>query len=100
MFMRYEWGLLENGDLFVEQKEISSHECTEEELGIKGDSSLFMPMSESSTFLVNRYRKKLRCIDPEEMRVKGDYDSASASLLIMRLIRCDETSEVECKSDD
>ena len=50
--------------------------------------------------LVEMYRKKLKCIEPEDMRVKGDYDSASASLLIMRLIRCDETSEVECKSDD
>ena len=50
--------------------------------------------------LVKKYHKKLKCIKPEDMRVRGDYDSPSASLLIMRLVRCDETSEVECKSED
>ena len=98
--MRYEWGSRENGDYYVEQKEIPSHVCTEEELGIQGDNSLFMPIDESVISLVKRYRKKLKCIDPEDMRVRGDYDSLSASLLIMRLVRCDETSEVDCKSDD
>ena len=100
MFMKFEWGKRENDELYVEQKEIPSHVCTEEELGIKGDNSLFFPITESQMFLVKRYRKKLRCIDQEDMRVYGDFDSAYATLMIMRLVRCDGTMEVECKSED
>ena len=34
------------------------------------------------------------------MSIAGDYDSASASLMNMRLVRCDsETSTVPCKSE-
>lgn len=51
--------------------------------------------------LVKTYQKKFKCIDPENMKVSGDFNSDTAQLMNMRLIRCDpETSAVKCKSPE
>ena len=35
-FSRYEWGMDSDGEYFVRIKEIPSHTCTKEELGLEG----------------------------------------------------------------
>ena len=35
-FSRYEWGIRENGDYFVNFDELPMHTCSREELGIEG----------------------------------------------------------------
>ena len=40
----YEWGISDNGKDFIERDiYLESHICTPEELGLKGDTTNFMP---------------------------------------------------------
>ena len=97
-FTTYEWGLDENGDTFIKFDEIPSHVCSREELGLEGDNSSFMPIIGTNVSTVNLHQKKFRCIDNEEMKVNGDYDSPEARLISMRLNRCVNTDTLTCKS--
>ena len=99
-FSRYEWGTDENGVYFWGFEEMPSHTCTKEELGIEGDNSSFMPLPENSMTYVRLYQKKLKCLDPKDMKVSGDYDSDKAQLINMRLQRCEETDTQKCKSPE
>ena len=40
----------------------------------------------------------VRCIDKEEMRINGDFNSAAARVLDLRLVRC--RGHKYCKSDE
>ena len=87
-FIKHAWGTDENGVPFSVYEEIESHTCTKEELGLEGDNSRFMPIEERNLRYVQMYQKKLRCISKDEMKVAGDFNSASANLLNMQLQRC------------
>lgn len=101
MFARYEWGeRADTGELYSEISEIPSHTCTRQELGIDGGQGSFLPLAESQMRLVETYQKKMKCIEPAEMRINGDYNSAKASLINIRLVRCSESDGVECKPQE
>ena len=65
VFNSYQWGPDEEGNFKTEIKEIPSHTCTKEELGIEGDASNFMPISPANLAEVTKYQKKFRCIDKD-----------------------------------
>ena len=46
------------------------------------------------------YQKKFKCINHEEMWVRGSFDSESARLISIRLNRCVESETQKCKSDE
>ena len=61
-----------------------------------------MPMEESQMNQVKTYYRQLKCVDDPAVNMKtiGNYDTYEASLLTMRLVRCDETAYVECKTEE
>ena len=44
------------------------------------------------------YQKKFKCLDQDEMKLRGDFNSASAQLLALQLKRCEESATIKCKS--
>ena len=89
-FKAYEWGTDESGKKFVRFDPIESHFCSKEELGLEGNSSNFMPPSQQALKDLSFFHSKLRCIDPSESRIYGDFNSAAARLLSVRLTRCSD----------
>ena len=59
-----------------------------------------MPIAEHDIKLISMYQKKFRCINKEDMYVNGDFDSAQARLISMRLNRCVNTDTLTCKSEE
>ena len=88
-FNAYEWGIGDDGKYFVRYVPLPSHTCTEEELSlVNGPNTTFLPINSESMIEVTTYRKKMLCIDPEEMYIYGDYSSSKARLLDIKLVRC------------
>ena len=61
IFKRVEWS---KTNWFA--KEIKTHECSEEELGLVGSSPKYMKPRQDSFDFVKLYRKKFRCIDEKD----------------------------------
>ena len=108
VFNSYQWGSNDEDGNFIpsEVKEIKTHTCTREELGIEGgeDNSAFLPIEDSNLVHVSNYQKKFHCIDREEMRLYGDFNSAKARILNFQLVRCHDggyfaKNGVTCKSE-
>ena len=90
VFNAYTWGGLDENGVFIPatMKEIETHTCTPEELGLKGDNSAFMPINAQNRPTVEMYQKKFLCIDKKDMRLFGDYNSDKARILNMQLVKC------------
>ena len=58
-----EWGLNEDGEYYYSENYLESHVCSEEELGLTGDSATFMPIKQSSEEELKVSSGFLRCID-------------------------------------
>ena len=68
---------------------MSYHWCSDEELGIApGDKTQIYPIFESSRDEVLTYRKKFKCIDPEDMVIWGDYDSKKGQQIRIEFEMC------------
>ena len=74
-----------------------------EELGLEGDieKSIFMPTHPASLDEVQFYSKKLKCVDKENYKIFGDYNSYKASQFNVQFLKCNKDihPDVECKSD-
>ena len=81
VFNHYRWGPEPDGSFITERKRIPDHSCSREELGIEEDRSnaMFMPVYKSSTDEVDFYWKKFQCVDKENLKLYGDYNSFKAS---------------------
>ena len=44
----YEWGFEEDGEHYYREVRLDTHICSEEELNLKGNSSIFFPIKESN----------------------------------------------------
>ena len=105
VFQHYFWGLQQDGKYRSGRERVKSmHNCTREELGLDGDKSKakFKPSYVDNTDLVNTYQKKFTCIDEEDAFIFGDYNSVSANLINIQLVKCNNVTQpgVECKSDE
>jgi len=81
VFNHYRWGPEPDGTYISERKRIQSHPCSREELGLEEDRSnaMFMPVYPSSAGEVDFYWKKFQCVDKENLKIYGDYNSYKAS---------------------
>lgn len=79
--------------------EIPTHRCTEGELGLTGDTSdsLLMPLKEEIAPDVKYYRQNYICADEQELEVYGNYNSAAAQFLTVKIDRCHDRPD--CKSE-
>ena len=76
-FRAYSWGRDPVTDeSFVGEEPVPSHPCSREELGLEGEAqSRFFPTTADSASDVSFYSKKFVCIDDENLKVFGDYNS-------------------------
>jgi hypothetical protein len=72
--------------------------CSQEELGLEGDKSNFFPVVKNNKLDRDTYNKKLLCIDPQDMRINGDFNSDEARMLQISLIKCH--GHDYCKSEE
>lgn len=73
----YGWGY--NDTIGSQSRAINYHWCSDYELGLERDgNNLIYDVRESSMWEVTTYRKKFKCIDPEDLVIWGDYNSAAA----------------------
>ena len=73
----YGWGY--EGELASGSQNLNYHYCTDEEMGITpGPKTIIFPVFETSQGEVDTYRKKFKCIDPEDLIIWGDYNSRRA----------------------
>ena len=72
----YEWGI-EGGIPWADRKNVASHNCTREELGLAGDgpAAKFYPPHGSSFDSVDLYWKKMLCFNQNELTLSGEYNS-------------------------
>lgn len=92
------WDMMESGDASFTTPTIQSHACSEEELGLTGDNSKFMPTHDTSSNYVKLYKNKFQCINQEDLEIYGNFDSKRAKLLRVALKYCQD--EVFCRSKD
>ena len=66
-----EWGD-ENGELFLRDIKLDTHQCSREELGLEGNDSSFFPTVEKNVQWVKLYQKKFICMNRKDAYVQGN----------------------------
>lgn len=80
-------------------KDLETHVCTEEELGLKGAHlSKFKPIHKSSYDYVKLYQEKFVCLNEQDLQISGNVNSKKAKRLQVTLKRCHGHSY--CKSSE
>ena len=77
----FSWGYKDDGTPFTERKPVKMHNCTREELNLDakdGYNARFFPLHQSTKANVDLWWKKFLCIDEEDLRISGDYNSEAA----------------------
>jgi len=79
-FNGFAWGPRPDGTYFTERKRLNDHICTLEELSFEGDpkNHRFFPVHEASAGIVKFYQPKFICLEPEDLYIYGDYNTAKA----------------------
>lgn len=82
-YKTYWWGEQEDGTYGVgKDLKKTRHICTREELGLDDlKNARFMPIHPKSESFVEKYYRKMICIDKSELVVSGTFDSTAADLL-------------------
>ena len=69
-FIRYSFGVDENGQNFLNDERLESHRCSKEELGLEnGPKTKFMPLIESSKRYAELHGHKLHCLEDEDLKL-------------------------------
>ena len=69
---------------------LPNHFCCDEELGFEdGPKKRIFPVFEHTLAEVNTYRKKFKCIDTENLKIWGSYNSAMAMQLAVKFHMCE-----------
>ena len=78
----YEWGLRDDGSPYTDRQRLETHNCTREELTLEEgegrSSSGFYPIIESNRHVLDLYWRKMVCINAEDARIYGDFNSIEA----------------------
>ena len=100
VFKLNSWGVNPDGTFFIKREKMNEHICSRDELGLTDnkEAAKFMPISDLYKPFIDTYQKKFICMDTEDLFLYGDYDSTTASLLNMQLIKC--TGRDDCKSEE
>ena len=85
----YGWG--NDDELAAANKTLNYHWCSDEELGlVRSDKTTRMyPVYESSTNELLTYRKKFKCIDPDELVIWGDWNSQKSQQIRVEFQICE-----------
>lgn len=90
VFNSYSWGNDEDGAVFLRRKELPSHVCNKEELGLLPDdkkelsdlkdqgTAHFFKSHPNSEVYPKMYQKKFLCVDKESLEIYGDFSSNKA----------------------
>ena len=93
---QYGWGNEEYGYSYGSHP-VENHFCTDADLGItRSEKTRIFPIFERSQAEVDTYRNKFKCIDPDELQIWGDYNSAQAMQYAVNFHMCQ--GESYCKS--
>lgn len=79
---------------------MDTHPCSEEELGLVGDDrskATFMPMNKNSENYVRTFRKKMLCLNKEDLSIYGSWDTKFTKMMDIQLRKC--TNRPDCKSE-
>jgi len=74
----FAWGPRPDGSFFTERRRLDDHICSLEELSFGGDpeNHRFFPVHSASAGIVKFYQKKFLCLEPDELFIYGDYNTA------------------------
>lgn len=94
-----EWGIDDNGLLIDDWYDFESHTCTPEELGLTDDRSnaTFYTVKPLQRAYVEKFQKKLQCINKQDLTLWGDFQSVFARQFNIFFVKC--TDKPECKTD-
>ena len=85
----YGWGY-DDSAIRTSSSSLDFHYCSDEELGLnRTENSLAFEMPEHRLNELQTYKKKLKCFDPSQMEIWGDYNSAKAQQLAIRFKMCE-----------
>ena len=101
VFNHHKWGRNSDGSIFASGRyRIKSHRCTSEELGVSKstDASSLFSMDERYLTDFKFYQKKFFCPDQKDLRIYGDFNTASAQLLNVQFIKCHDRPD--CKTPE
>ena len=92
VFYRETYSIDANHTVFYDHVELPSHYCSAEELNLEKSpesvANVFFPIAQKYERDMKAYHKKFLCLDEEDMRLQGDYSSETASLLEVRIEKC------------
>ena len=96
---QYEWGIREDGTTFTDRSPLQTHNCTLKELNLENDESdaSFYPINEHNVDTLEAYWRKMLCINQQDARIYGDFNSANARQLNVQLKRCQGPG---CKTEE
>ena len=98
------WGTKADGTFFRFFNELETHVCTSTELGLNDDGQYrdgevkFMPINPASKNFVESYQKKMLCLNEEDLKFYGSWETEDAGLLNIKLRRCHDRPD--CKSEE
>ena len=94
----YGWGYSEDG-VSSGSNPADFHFCSDEELGFTpGPKTAIYPITETAVREVETWKKKFKCVKPEDMLIWGDYNSAKAQQLSVKFNMCE--GETYCESKE
>ena len=90
----YSWGYEDETSqkTYSRKERLSTHICTEEELGIKDGNATFFKITEKFEPSLRRYKKKFLCVDKEDLDklyIHGNFNSDVTRLLQIQLQLCE-----------
>ena len=68
------WGY--DGETAVRIKDLETHACSDEELGLSEDSEY--KLAENSVGVITTWKKKFKCLNTEDIEIWGDFNSEAA----------------------
>lgn len=90
-FNHFSWGYdKEKEAYFTVRQRLTDRICSREDLGLEGDPAnhFFYPLHAASAGIVSFYQKKFLCLEPDDLFIYGDYNTAEARQFNVQLKRC------------
>ena len=98
----HKWGENEGGMVRYGAKDVSTHRCSPEEIGLNGvdnPNNKFFPSFEQQRKDIAKYGPKLNCLN-QDIDIYGNYNSQRGSTLFLAVEKCDPSKRSTCKNDD
>lgn len=99
VFNKFNIGLGDNGNVAYESKELASHLCSSEELGLSGTEHKFWPIKPQKKKALELLKDSLMCLDSDaDLKIQGDVDSEKNQIIQVNVRKC--TGREDCKTDE